>query len=80
MLLRLEAAGFAVALFLQSCDGNAFFLADRLAAFEGHGALPGFETRVVDEHVGEDESEDDGEGDVDKLDVFHARLDGLRRF
>lgn len=75
-MLSGDGSGPVSVFLLQCCDGDAFFFADRLTAFEGHGSLPGFEVRVVDNHIREDSHEYEGERDVDELDVFHARLDG----
>lgn len=63
-------------LLLHCGNGDALFLADRRAAFQRDRPLPGFEARVVDEHIRQYCDEYNGEDDVDELDVFHARLDG----
>ena len=77
---RLESADLVVVLFLECCDCDAFFFADRWAALEGLAPLPRFEVRGVEIHIRHDGSVYDGERDVDKMGVFHVRLDGGNGF
>jgi hypothetical protein len=78
--VELEAAGTAVALFLQGGDCYAFFFADRRTAFEGHGPLVGVKMRGVEIHIRHYGCEYDGQSDVDELNGFHAWLDGGNGF
>src|SRR5271168_2577851 len=73
---RLEAADLVVVLLLECGDCDAFFFADRRAAFEFLAPLPRFEVRGVEIHIRHYRNEYDGQCDVDDLDGFHARLDG----
>ena len=76
--MELEAAGFVQAFFFQCCDCYAFFFADRRTALEGHSPLVGVKVRGVEIHICHDQGEYDGQRDVDEIDAFHARLDGVR--
>lgn len=62
-------------LFLQRCDGDTLFLADRRTAFESLGPFVGVKVRGVEVHIREYSCEYDRQGDIDELDIFHARLD-----
>ena len=73
---ELEPADFVEAFFFQRGDCDAFFFADRRAAFEFLTPLPRFEVRGVEIHIRQYRCEYDGQCDVEGQEVFHARLDG----
>jgi hypothetical protein len=63
-------------LLFERCDGDAFFFADGLTAFESHCPFVWVKVRGVEVHIREYSREYDRQSDIDELDIFHARLDG----
>jgi hypothetical protein len=75
-----ERANFVETFLFQRCDCDAFFLADRLPAFEFLTPLLGVKVSGVEIHIRHDRCEYDRQSDVDDLDIFHAALDDLSGF